>query len=103
MDVGKGREHDAMEGGGRVMSGAITEERKLTPLRGVQELERTGDRVEERKLCRAILSAKPEGVSLKDEANKKGIFYSISFKTASKVSLASPKYIRVFSLKKSGF
>jgi hypothetical protein len=29
MDVGKGREHDAKEGGARVMPGAITEERKL--------------------------------------------------------------------------
>ena len=40
MDVGKGRKHDRMDVGGRTMSGTIVEERKLTPLRGVQEIER---------------------------------------------------------------
>ena len=35
MDVGKGREHDHMDVGGRTASGTVVEERKLIPLSGV--------------------------------------------------------------------
>ena len=42
MDVGKGRKHDHMDVGGRTMSGTVVEERKLTPLRGVQDDSKDG-------------------------------------------------------------
>jgi len=39
MDVGKGREHDHMDVGGRTNQETESRTRKLTPLRGVEEVE----------------------------------------------------------------